>query len=324
MEDNRYNISNLENNGKEKLLIITHSSCMDGLAAAALVVASYKEEYECAVYYAQYGEHNMEKLKEYILRNIYDFDKCIITDFTPNLEILVDIYEFTTLTLYDHHETARKILAECAGEFTYVFDINRSGARIVFDELQWKIPENDITTYELVTRYVQDRDIWTWKEDRSKEFSAGLNYMVEQNDVSSFLELIETFNKPSITDDFGEDILTAGTILTNSLNDRVAKKMRKVFQLQVNDIDFHAVNSCDDISELGNAICLEKNTPALIFFITEHGECVCSVRSTNEMDDVGKIAESFGGGGHRNAAGFQVDVSAIKDLVVDRALKLQE
>lgn len=50
-----------------------------------------------------------------------------------------------------------------------------------------------------------------------------------------------------------------------------------------------------------------KDAPfAVAWFINDQGLVQFSMRSEDSRTDVSKIAKKFGGGGHRNAAGFQM------------------
>jgi oligoribonuclease NrnB/cAMP/cGMP phosphodiesterase (DHH superfamily) len=71
------------------------------------------------------------------------------------------------------------------------------------------------------------------------------------------------------------------------------------------------LNATENISEIGNAICLKYNVPAMMYFILETGEVIFSLRSTDDLHDVSKIAKAYSGGGHRNACGFKGDLNLL-------------
>jgi len=70
------------------------------------------------------------------------------------------------------------------------------------------------------------------------------------------------------------------------------------------------VNLSDNISEVGNALC--KRFPEYPFSVSycdrSDGQRSWSLRSIGDFD-VSDIAKKFGGGGHRNAAGFTTDAA---------------
>jgi hypothetical protein len=58
-------------------------------------------------------------------------------------------------------------------------------------------------------------------------------------------------------------------------------------------------------SELGNQLAEQSGTFALIWQLAGDGEVKASLRSKGDFD-VAAIAARYGGGGHRNAAGFRL------------------
>ncbi|MEK7288086.1 MAG: bifunctional oligoribonuclease/PAP phosphatase NrnA [Elusimicrobiota bacterium] len=90
------------------------------------------------------------------------------------------------------------------------------------------------------------------------------------------------------------------------------------------EIEFHATQT-EDIVNYG----LAPEQAELSFFLKEEpfrGDGVISVSLRSRgLVDVSAIAESFGGGGHRNAAGFEISghsSEAVERLLVERAEKL--
>ena len=72
-----------------------------------------------------------------------------------------------------------------------------------------------------------------------------------------------------------------------------------------------AVNTPNNISEVGHELANRSGTFGLVWYYDHpDGVANCSLRS-NDAYDVSVIAKAFGGGGHRNAAGFRVPVSTL-------------
>lgn len=76
-----------------------------------------------------------------------------------------------------------------------------------------------------------------------------------------------------------------------------------------------AVNTPNNISEVGHELANASGTFGLVWYY-DHGAKVanCSLRS-NDAYDVSVIAKAFGGGGHRNAAGFRVPISTLMSWI---------
>ena len=65
-------------------------------------------------------------------------------------------------------------------------------------------------------------------------------------------------------------------------------------------------NAPRDVSHLGHALVVKK-PPIGIVWSRRHGKILVSLRSNGKVD-VAKIAEKYGGGGHKAAAGFSWEV----------------
>lgn len=64
-------------------------------------------------------------------------------------------------------------------------------------------------------------------------------------------------------------------------------------------------------SDAGHDLATESGTFGLLWYLGDKGDTAhCSLRSNGDYD-VSAIAKVFGGGGHRNAAGFQVPIATL-------------
>lgn len=86
----------------------------------------------------------------------------------------------------------------------------------------------------------------------------------------------------------------------NKLIDSIIKNKQSL--LLENNLQFEIINSPFLRSELGNLLAKDQKI-GLVWFDTGK-EIKVSLRSEKNGKDVSKIAEIFGGGGHKNAAGF--------------------
>jgi hypothetical protein len=72
-----------------------------------------------------------------------------------------------------------------------------------------------------------------------------------------------------------------------------------------------AVNSALHQSEIGNELAKASGTFGLVWYYDSATKRAnVSLRSIGDYD-VSAIAKAFGGGGHRNAAGFNIDMSTL-------------
>ena len=63
-------------------------------------------------------------------------------------------------------------------------------------------------------------------------------------------------------------------------------------------------------SDLGSELANKSGTFGLVWSMADDGQIHCSLRSNGDYD-VSAIAKAFGGGGHRNAAGFSTDINTL-------------
>ena len=286
-----------------KNAIITHKNCMDGVASASIMLKLYPEAdvYFCTYYKEQEVIEQIQESPKY--------DKIIFADFSFNKDRTLSMLDCcNTIEIYDHHKTAEAELSNdeivSNPRISVVFDGTKSGATICRDYIKQyvKITEEASLLYD----YIQDRDIWTWKLDYSKEINEALRFYIRPNNIESFNSITETLSI--------EDLCHTGNILFEKQRQYVKSKVSKVSYVQFEGETYGMVNSTEYISELGNAISEELNVPALLFFVDEEGSVICSLRSKDSLIDVSLVAKKYGGGGHRNAAGFKTDFGFIQEL----------
>ena len=82
----------------------------------------------------------------------------------------------------------------------------------------------------------------------------------------------------------------------------IVKKAKKI---KIGKIKTLAVNSSILISEIGDAL-IKKLPPIAVIWFKAGNKKRASLRSNGEID-VSKIAEKYGGGGHKCAAGFAIE-----------------
>jgi oligoribonuclease NrnB/cAMP/cGMP phosphodiesterase (DHH superfamily) len=224
-----------------------------------------------------------------------------------------------SIIVLDHHKTAQADLADwftmvdrenspmtidhidanaheiLSGRIIAHFDMNRSGARMTWDFC------NPGVEAPLLIRLIEDRDLWRFTLDDTKPFSLWL-----RSEPFSF----DRFTK--IHNAFREGEGETYRIMTE------ARAMQRFFDAKVDEIASFAkrrrigehepiVVNCPPMfaSEVGHAL-LEKHAdaPFAATYFDGPNSRMWSLRSRDDRADVSAIASKFGGGGHRNAAGF--------------------
>lgn len=274
-----------------KTLCIYHSNCADGFGAAWAVRLALGADIE--FHPAAYGK----PAPDVAGRNV------IIVDFSYPLATLQQMAEkATSILVIDHHKTAAEDLAqlpkapssyllwmESYDQLAAHFDMHRSGAGLTWDFFFPATPR------PALINHIEDRDLWQFKLEGTREVMAA---------VFSYPQDFATWDR-LMADDI--DLLwMAGLAIERKqqkdIADLVASNRR---YLVIGDVTVPAINLPHTMaSDAGHLLC--KGQPfAAIYWDTAEGRSF-SLRSTDEGDDVSAIAKQYGGGGHRNAAGFKV------------------
>jgi uncharacterized protein len=288
--------------------------CPDGLAAAWIAHKAYPEAEIIGCWY---------QCEESDLPVFESGDRAIIVDFSFPADILQRWSDSgVEILLIDHHKTAMEHLGNVSqfsehfkGEIK--FDMEECGAT-----LTWKhfYPNNPVPTF---LKYVKDRDLWQKalpSSDAIHEVVSRLGRSFELYDLLEsydfhahvlFDDLDQSFNPPSaqfaMLAQLGDVLLAPKRRAIASIADRVA------IGPFLGYMDIPIV-FLEDRSEdrLTSDVCEElyKNRfPKALFVVCQTSDGTWSLRSNKDHSnggfDVGALAKSKGGGGHRNASGFK-------------------
>jgi oligoribonuclease NrnB/cAMP/cGMP phosphodiesterase (DHH superfamily) len=208
-----------------------------------------------------------------------------IVDFSYPRETLLEMQaKAKSLIVIDHHQTAQDALQ---GLDFCIFDMSKSGA-----VLAWEYFHHDKPLPKLMA-YVQDRDLWRWELPFSQEVSAALR------SYKPFLSEWERF----LDDQSLAGLISEGAAIVRYQNQQMDLVLSQpVETVEIGGYTVPCVNATHMISELGNE--LAKGQPFAALYFDTPDKRVFSLRSTDDGIDVAEIARMYGGGGHRNAAGF--------------------
>jgi oligoribonuclease NrnB/cAMP/cGMP phosphodiesterase (DHH superfamily) len=289
-------------------LCIYHGGCDDGFAAAWAI---WKRWPDCQFEPGVYGKPvDGDAARD---KNVLFVDFSLKQD-----AMLVLGAAAKSIVVIDHHKTAEAELAPWAVSLangqsatpeyllSHIYDPARTyGAPIVawFDMSQsgavmaWKFghPDAIVPTF---LELVQDRDLWKFKygED-TRKFSAALRtYPMD----------FKVWDK--LTTSWG-GLVSEGEGILRAHNANIAKFIADAY---MDTIDGHLVPVVNVpyhyASDTAHALLTRfPGSPfTACWFRRGDGMIQYSLRSEDCRLDVSEIAKKFGGGGHRNAAGFQV------------------
>lgn len=277
----------------EPTLCIYHGNCADGFGAAWAV---WKKFPDIRFHPGIYGEVPPDVIGEDV----------VLVDFSYSNAQLNAMLEWAkSITVLDHHKTAEEALAPLLkSEAIYgIFDMERSGAMITWD---WFHPGEEAPQ---LLKHIQDRDLWKFELAGTEDIQAALFSYPYEFDLWN--ELMNT----------GVGLLECDGVAITRKHKKDVAELIEVTKRQmiigghwiwvVNLPYTMASDACHSMCKMpiypiGSQELNDCLTPfAASYFDKADGTRVFSLRSVGEFD-VGAIAKQYGGGGHKNSAGFSM------------------
>lgn len=261
----------------------------DGYASA---LAAYLKFGEFAKYISvQYGQG-------FPMETISSNADIYILDFSYAREILDEVsLQVNSLTVIDHHETARDQLADLPYA---IFDMEKSGATMSWEFFH---PEKEVP---YLFRLVEDHDLWKFELEHTRAFDLG---MATSGKYSNIQFWYQVFMNPIML----HDVIQRGQPLVDQQDARIRSFFKKK-HYRIIDIDGHQVavynltGNTFEISHFATEAIKQLDVDYTIsYFFTSAGEMALSYRSSRKSNiHVGHLCRKQGGGGHRNAAGAKL------------------
>lgn len=280
-------------------LVIYHANCYDGVTAAYVCYRALDMAFE-----------GMQPSVDYLPLNYSDPPPDVkgkdvyIVDFSFKREIMRQLaYDANNLVCLDHHKTAqealeglaKEILIETGKDITIVFDMNRSGAGIAWDYFFKESSRPDLVNY------IEDRDLWKFTLPNSKEYNA----FIQSFDINLHTWIYELSGKFNIND---PNTLEIGKALLRLENKYVKQIVANAKLIQIDMCTIPHVQTSILMSEVCDQLL--KDYPdyshVAYSFQRKDGKIQYGLRSRPSFD-CSVIAKKFGGGGHKQAAGFELD-----------------
>jgi len=312
------------------ITVLYHAGCPDGFGAA---YAAWRKFGESATYRPVfYGKP--PSLDSLAGKEVY------ILDFSfPPEELKAMAAVAKSILQLDHHISARNAWVNELGTveegrqswthpelpLTVTFDMNKSGARLAWEHFHPDAP------MPWPLKHVEDRDLWRFALPATKAFTRALQLLPfefnawdlvmqqagtpESKRYKAMLaegEACERFYQNEV-----ERLANSSLVMPVQLPGSAIGREHAVRQ----DIPFIedgqgtwrvvsglAINANGLFtSELGERLAEKCGSFALIWNLAADGMVRASLRARGQVD-VAKMAEHYGGGGHREAAGFDMPV----------------
>ncbi len=285
-------------------VVIYHSPCQDGWGAR---LACYLRWPNAQYVPANYGQP---------APNVAGLNVLIVDFSYKRAELEAMGLLAASIVILDHHKTAAEDLAPFQrfadkphrftlatvtsmigdlqrGSYPVIlaaFDMNRSGAMMA-----WNFAHPDEPAPALIEA-IQDRDLWRLELEHSKSLATLLRTVPD--DILSWVSLLELPFQKLIDESLS--MQTYHESIVEALADKA----------ELDTIDGYDLVRCNApymfASDVGH-LMLERNPGVIAMTWSDGGGYRhVSLRSVDDRADVSEFAKKYGGGGHRNAAGYRV------------------
>jgi uncharacterized protein len=263
-----------------------HANCNDGFGAAHIVWNYYAREGQfIPVLHGQPCPLDTKTLANFDIRQ-----KVMLVDFSYDEETLDKLAEVCDLTVLDHHNSVSDAVK---AKPYFTFDNDESGTT-----LTWKhfYPDKPVPFFY---RHLRDMDLWLLEMSGTKELVAALeSYPFDFRMWNDFLNSFDTAGM--------SNLMVEGEAILRFITNQVSIICDNAIHKDVGGHEVPVVNCCVFQSEVGHELC--KRYPdkpfSASYFLRGDGQIQCSLRSVGDFD-VSGVAKTYGGGGHRNSAGFE-------------------
>lgn len=261
-------------------LVIYHANCTDGFSAAWVYWKRFAGN--CDFHPGVYSEPPPNVANREVFLVDFSYTRAVVEKMLESAE---------SVTLIDHHKTALEDLKGLP-RLGWMCSLDASGAM-----LAWRHCFGSETPPQLLL-HVQDRDLWKFELAGTREIMAAL---------FSFSYDFETWDRLMGFDHRALTFLASeGEAIMRQHDKNLREQLKLCMRFMTIGTVSVPVASMPTFmaSDAGNIMAQDFSFAATYVDTLTHR--VFSLRSTAAGLDVAAIAQEYGGGGHRNAAGFRV------------------
>lgn len=266
-----------------QIICIYHGNCCDGMGAAWVVNQALSDKANIEFIPASYQEEPPEVAGKDVIIVDFSYKRPVMEQMAKNA---------ASITVIDHHKTARAELEPLLESdlINGIFDMQKSGAMLTWD---WFFPHEEPP---VLINHIQDRDLWKFELEGTREIQSALySYPMEMSVWDNIMK------KDT------EELYREGVAIDRAHLKNVNGLVEFFTQRQaIAGYDVPVLN-CPYMfaSDAGNI--LAKGEAFSATYIDTQDNRKYSLRSSADGGiDVSEIAAKFGGGGHKNAAGFKI------------------
>lgn len=263
-----------------------HSADLDGHCSGAIVGLAYPE---CELIGINYGD-------EFLWEDIKKDEVVFMVDFgLQPFDYMERLNKIANLSWIDHHETAineahkRGFLASNI----QVLEVGKAACELCWETL---FPGVKNRAVHLLGRY----DVWDLIPG-TLELQNGLR-MNDTLPTNTDLWMKLLGKDEAFLD---EQLKTGAILLQKQKMDNEAYVRSCSFETQIDGLNCIAINRGLTNSKIFDSVYDQSKHDAMLTFVWRKGKWTVSMYTDQDSVNVGTICKARGGGGHKNAAGFQ-------------------
>ena len=291
----------------KKHIVVYHHPCTDGLTAAACAFLKFGSD-------ATYIKLSLERKRDYLeellplLTNREDNANVYFLDCAPLLEE-IPLFGNHAITILDHHKTNAEDLQHIMDlgmdNVRTIFDMKRSGAGLAWDFFHAG------KLRPMMVDYVQDRDLWKFEYESTRAFGMGLSTIPET--IENYVEILKDNYKVI-------DCCKQGRVIEQYVDQKILRACKHNVKIRtIGSYNAIFINSTENVSDVGDRSLLMYPTAQLAVVYQHYptdNTFKLSLRSRQSEDiDVGKVAQLYRGGGHKNSSGCVVSAQEFMELM---------
>lgn len=302
-----------------KVKLITHTD-FDGVGCAILAKHVFGED-NVSVVYCDYSD--MPNVVKPAVEAGLLYDRVFITDLNlPQdlVEYIDDTNESGHILLFDHHIQS---LPYNNLSWVTAAEINAVGDKTCGTELFYSYLKNNYDdfrhslTLQQFVRYVTYYDTWVWQNngadgDMAKKLNDLLYIYGRDSFIYKMLNYLSKSNVKYSLSSIDEVVLS---IRDREIQDYIDAKDKQLKIVKVAEYTVGVVFAERFTSQLGNELCRRHSEIEFVAMICPEYNSV-SFRTVKDID-LSEFAARYGGGGHKSAAGMQIDTDKLDNFVKD-------
>lgn len=276
------------------MIVLYHHDDLDGQCSAAQVKDAKEKittkPIQCIA--VQYNGITWKK------EEIEEADEVYVLDFTfTDMETLAEITG-QKLIWIDHHKTAMEEHKELWNSKIF----GKRDTTKAASQLTWEYLRNG-QPLPIAVEYIARRDIWQFgnRKEEISAFTGACQILLHSPEDADWKDLLSSSSNGK---EKVELYLRVGKALTEVQKVRIEKAFERGTDINFHGMRARLINTTSDASDIGEYVYQKPEYDIAVMWQMINDMVQVSLRSNSS--DCAELAQTYGGGGHRNAAGFTI------------------